>query len=72
MPLGKLKQIPTRKQWPEEDKYFTPWLSSKEGMEILGETLGMELELHNTEVSVGNYRADIVAKDTLTNSNVVI
>jgi hypothetical protein len=72
MVLAKLKQVGPRKLWPEEDKDFTPWLSSKEGLTLLGEKLGMELELENTEVTVGNYRADIVAKDTLTNSHIVI
>jgi hypothetical protein len=72
MKLEKLIQLSPRKQWPEEDRDFTPWLSSKEGLALLGETLEMELELKNTEVSVGNYRADIVAKDTLTNSNIVV
>lgn len=72
MTLAKLKQVDLRKLWPEEDKDFTPWISSKEGLAILGETLGMELELENTEVYVGNYRADIVAKDTVSNSYVVV
>jgi len=72
MNLSKLKQVDPRAQWPEEDKDFTPWLASKEGLTMLGETLGMELELEKTEVFVGNYRADIVAKDTITNSYIVV
>jgi hypothetical protein len=72
MGLNSLKQIPVRKQWADEAKNFTPWLSSKEGLALLGESLGMELQLEDTEVMVGNYRADIVAKDSLTNEYVVI
>lgn len=72
MPLGKLEHVDLRKQWPDEAKDFTPWLSSEEGLALLGEAIGMELELEATEVSVGNYRADIVAKDTLSNQYVVI
>jgi hypothetical protein len=72
MTLAKLRQLDPRKLWPEEDRDFTPWLSSKEGLALLGEKLGMELELENTEVTIGNYRADIIAKDTLTNSYIVI
>ena len=72
MPLGKLEHVDLRKQWPDESKDFTPWLSSQEGLSLLGEAIGMELELEATEVSVGNYRADIVAKDTLSNQYVVI
>ena len=72
MPLGKLEHVDLRKQWPDESKDFTPWLSSQEGLSLLGEAIGMELELEATEVTVGNYRADIVAKDTLSNQYVVI
>ena len=72
MPLGKLEHVDLRKQWPDEAKDFTPWLSSEEGLSLLGEAIGMELELEATEVTVGHYRADIVAKDTLSNQYVVI
>jgi len=72
MSLGKLEHVDLRKQWPDESKDFTPWLSSEEGLSLLGEAIGMELELEATEVTVGNYRADIVAKDTLSNQYVVI
>lgn len=72
MPLSKLIRVELRSQWTDEAKEFTPWLSSKEGLMLLGETLAMELELEDTEVYVGNYRADIVAKDSLSNNYVVI
>lgn len=72
MALGKLKQVELRNLWPDEEKDFTPWLSGKEGLTLLGEALGMELEVEDTEVFVGNYRADVVAKDTVTDEYVVI
>lgn len=72
MKLEKLSHVNLRDQWPDEAKDFTPWLASEEGLKLLGESLGMELELEDTEVSVGNYRADIVAKDALSNEYVVI
>jgi len=72
MTLSKLVHVDLRNQWSDESKDFTPWLSSKEGLDILGETLGMELELEDTEVYVGNYKADIVAKDTISNEYIVI
>ncbi len=72
MTLGKLQHVDLRQQWSDEAKDFTPWLSSKEGLALLGETLAMELELEDIEVYVGNYRADVVAKDTLSNEYVVI
>ena len=72
MKLGQLKHIELREQWSDEARQFTPWLSSEEGLSLLGETLGMELELEDTEVYVGNYRADIVAKDSMSNQFIVI
>ncbi len=70
--LARIESVPLREQWPDEAQDFTPWLASEEGMSLLGEALGMELEAEATEVSVGNYRADIVAVDTATGQKVVI
>jgi len=72
MSLGKLSRLDPRVLWSDESKNFTPWLSSQEGLSLLGETLGLELELEETEVYVGNYRADIIAKDNINNEYVVI
>jgi len=72
MSLGKLNRLDPREQWPDESKDFTPWLASQAGLNLLGETLGLELESEDTEVYVGNYRADIVAKDSISNEYVVI
>ncbi len=70
--LSKLERVDLREEWADEAKNFTPWLGSNEGLALLGESLGMELELVDTEVYVGNYRADVVAKDILSEQNVVI
>jgi hypothetical protein len=70
MELGKLKLITPRKKWEHEARDFTPWLA--EHIEELNEALGLELEVENTEVAVGPYSADILAKDIGTNKYVVI
>jgi hypothetical protein len=70
MELGKLKLIAPRKKWEHEARDFTPWLA--EHIEELNEALGLELEVENTEVAVGPYSADILAKDIGTNKYVVI
>ena len=70
MELGTLKTITPRKKWNNEARDFTPWLANN--IEELNKTLGLELEVENTEVAVGPYSADILAKDTGTGKYVVI
>ncbi len=68
--FGILKTLPPRLKWNNEARDFTPWLSNN--MEHLNKALGLELEVENTEVAVGPYSADILAKDTGTGEYVVI
>ena len=70
--LGNLDPVPLKNQWPDEARNFTPWLAGEEGLTLLGEALGMELEAQDTEVAVGSYRADIVAVDLDSAEKVVI
>src|SRR3989339_515114 len=70
--LGNLKKINIRKYFPSESSDFTPWLASEENIAKLGSSIGIELEVENTEVSVGPYSADILAKDIGTGKYVVI
>ena len=58
--LGKLESVDVRKAWPHEALQFTPWLA--QNLNRLSSVLGVELELEDTELSVGAYRADIVAR----------
>ncbi len=62
--LGKVQRIDVRSAWMNEASHFTPWLASEEGMELLQETLDMELEVEATEKFVGPFKADILAKRT--------
>ncbi|MCA9966193.1 MAG: DUF4268 domain-containing protein [Anaerolineales bacterium] len=61
-----------RRVWQTEDRHFTPWLAQEENLVRLGDTIGLDLELEETEKNVGPFRADIVAKDTLTDTWVLI
>lgn len=70
MELGKFKPVALRKKWPNEPSNFTPWLANN--IETLSEEIGIELEIENTEVAVGPYSADILAKDAGTGTYVVI
>ena len=52
---------PVRTKWPNEAYDFTPWLAKN--LHLLGNELGMKLELVQTEMPVGPYFLDIKAKD---------
>ena len=68
--LGSLKKVAVRNIWQTEAQHFTPWLA--QNLDILAETLDMELEIEAQEKNVGPFRADILCKDTLDNSWVLI
>jgi len=68
--LGKLERVEVREAWPHEAHDFTPWLADH--LDELGAQLGLELELNDTEMAVGPYRADIVARNRRDQSVVLI
>jgi hypothetical protein len=70
MEFGILKTVSARQKWTNEARDFTPWLANN--ISELNKALGLELEIENTEVAVGPYAADILAKDTGTGQYVVI
>ena len=70
--LERLKKIDLRKAWKSEDQEFTPWLANEENLELLGDTIGIELELVAQEKDVGPFRADILCKNTENESYVLI
>lgn len=70
--LGRLEQVDVRTVWTNEASGFTPWLAQQENLEILGETLGLNLETESVEKEVGSFRADIVCTDTVNESVVLI
>ena len=70
--LGRLEPVDLRTIWLSESGDFTPWLAQEENLVLLGNTIGLELELDSTEKNVGPFRADIVCKDTATDSWVLV
>lgn len=73
--LGNLIPVPIREVWSSEDEDFTPWVASKAGLTLLSDYLGLTLESAQSEVEVGQFRADVVcnhASDDGTTTKVVI
>lgn len=62
--LGKVIQVDLRKAGPNEAAHFTPWQAFPDGMKLLQDTLGLDLEVKATEQFIGPFRADILAKRT--------
>ncbi len=70
--LGKLEKIDVRTAWTHEGQHFTPWLAQAENLALLGDTLGLELAMQSTEKPVGPFRADILCKEAIEGTLVLI
>ena len=70
--FGRLRRIPVRELWANEAGDFTPWLASQENISLLGDAIGVELEVEAQEKDVGPFRADILCRDTGTSEWVLI
>src|SRR5207253_4282005 len=71
--LGRLERIDDlRTTWISESDDFTPWLAQPENLKLLGEGVGIDLEFEAQEKDVGPFRADILFKNTLDASWVLI
>ena len=70
--LGRLEKVQLRDIWQTEAGDFTPWLAEEINIGLLGESIGIELEVEAQEKYVGPFRADILCKDTATNEWVLI
>ena len=68
--LAKIERVDLREAWPNEARDFTPWLA--ENIAELGEALGMDLELQQTEAAVGGYSLDVLATDLNQDRPVII
>ena len=71
--LGKLERGWLRDLWKREDTHFTPWLALEPNIALLAEALGLgQLEDVQTEVPVGDFRLDLLARDTQTDTLVAV
>ena len=58
--LGKIERVDVKEIWPNEARDFTPWLAGH--LDLLGDALGMPLELVQREAAVGKFSLDILAE----------
>ena len=72
MDIGILEKVDLRLLWNGEPSDFTPWLAIPENILLLGDKIGIELEVQEQEKSVGPFKADILCKDTVTDNFVLI
>ena len=70
--LKQLTPVELSEVWETEPQHFTPWLAQEENLERLGKTLQIELELEAQEINVGGFRADLLCKNTVDGSWVLI
>ena len=68
--FGRLEDLPLREAWKHEAHQFTPWLA--ENIDHLSEAIGIPLELTGTEVAVETFSADILARNPMDDSMVLI
>lgn len=67
MDLGKIEKVDIRSHWANEEYDFTPWLANEKNIQLLSDEINLDLEVEDTEVYIGSYKADIVAKDSNNN-----
>ena len=67
---GEIVLVDVREKWLNEAHNFTPWLAKR--LHLLGNEIGMELELVQMEKAVGPMSLDILAKEVGTEVMVAI
>jgi len=68
--FGRLQDLPLREAWKHEAHDFTPWLA--ENIDHLSDAIGIPLELTGTEVAVDSFSADILARNPMDDSVILI
>lgn len=68
--LANIEELPLNELFKFEDRHFTPWL--QKNIEVLGNVIGMDIADAETEVSIGNYRLDILAYESGTERKIAI
>jgi hypothetical protein len=70
--LGKLKNLDLRDHWKHEALHFTQWLAEEENLQELGDEVGLDIKLIQTEAGVGKFSVDILAEEETSGKKIVI
>lgn len=70
--LGKLKRVELREGWKHEAHNFTRWLAEEENLALLGDAIGFEIQLIQTEAATGGFNVDILAEEENTGRKIII
>jgi len=68
--FDRLVDLPLREAWSNEAQEFTPWLA--QNIDHLSDVIGITLEITGTEVAVETFSADILARNPMDDSIVLI
>jgi hypothetical protein len=59
---GRLKRVDIHEVWAHEANSVTPWLIREEQLQLLGETITLQLVPQAQEKPAGMFRADMLAR----------
>lgn len=68
--ISRLTKVQLRDVWKNEAQDFTPWMLAN--ADALGEALGMDLDLHKAEHTVGDFSLDLIGVDLATDEVVIV
>ena len=71
--LGKIERVEDlRKIWSNEARNFTVWLARDENLTMLGEAVGIDINLEERESPVGSFSVDLFATEEGTGRKIII
>lgn len=72
MYIGKLERVELRDLWKHEEYDFSAWLAQEENLNMLGDTIGIDMILTEQESHVGKFAVDILAEEEGTGNFIII
>ena len=70
--LGRLEKIDPSQYWENDESEFTQWLTQDDHIQLLGEAIGIELEVVLDAGQVEELQSDLLCRDILTGEWVLV